>query len=82
MVGTVMPCGGSSWMTTMWRNTEKSGLFERKDITDNIPIYKSYWAQSKSLVMTDGVLGRHWRRSTFERSKVKEVLVVLSYGLS
>jgi hypothetical protein len=33
---------------------------EWRDISDRRPIYKSYWAQWKSLVVKDGVLEHHW----------------------
>jgi hypothetical protein len=62
-----------------------------KDVADRSPIYKSNWAQSKSLVVRDGVLERHWesaggRTKTAQiilpRSKVKEVLTELHGGPS
>jgi len=31
-----------------------------RDISDRSPIYKSYWAQWKSLVVRDGMLERQW----------------------
>jgi hypothetical protein len=55
---------------------------EWKDIADRSPIYKSYWAQWKSLLVRHGVLERHCesadRRTktaqTVLQSKMKEAL--------
>jgi len=33
---------------------------EWRDISNRGPIYKSYWAQWKSLALMDGLLMRHW----------------------
>jgi hypothetical protein len=64
---------------------------EWKDIADRSPIYKSYWAQRKSLAVRDGVLERNWESAAgrmktaqivLPPSKVKEVLAELHGGPS
>jgi hypothetical protein len=64
---------------------------EWKDITDCSPIYKSYWAQWNSLVVTDSMLEHCWE-SVNRRTKtaqtvlpwkeVKEVLAEIHRGPS
>jgi hypothetical protein len=64
---------------------------EWKDIANHSPVYKSYWAQWKSLAVRNGILECNWEsangRSTIAqivipRSKVKDVLTELHDGLS
>jgi hypothetical protein len=56
---------------------------EWRDISDRSPVYKTYWAQWKSLAVRDGVLERHWEsadgktktaHTVIPRGKVREVL--------
>ena len=64
---------------------------EWRDISNRGPIYKSYWAQWKSLALMDGVLVRHWesadgKKKTVQvivsQSKVDEILTELHRGTS
>jgi hypothetical protein len=64
---------------------------EWRDINDRNPVYKSYWAQWKSLVVRDGVLERHWQsadgktkkaQTVIPRRKAKDVLAEIQRGLS
>ena len=45
---------------SLMREIEAGRRPEWKDISDHGPIYKSYWAHWKSLVLRKGVLVRHW----------------------
>jgi hypothetical protein len=40
-----------------------------RDVTDQGPIYKSYWAQWKSLAVRDGVLERHWESADRKKDR-------------
>jgi hypothetical protein len=62
-----------------------------RDVADWSPIYKSYWAQWKSLVVRDGVLELHLEsadrgtktaQTVLPQSKVKKVLKELHGGSS
>jgi len=75
----------------LMRELEAGRPPEWKDISDQGPIYKSYWAQWKSLVLRNGVLVRHWESTdgkkktaqvVIPRSKVKEVLAEMHGGTS
>jgi hypothetical protein len=64
---------------------------EWRDISDNSPVHKSYWAQWESLAVTDGVLERRWKsddgknktaQTVIPRGKVKEVLAEMHGGHS
>jgi hypothetical protein len=63
---------------------------EWRDIDDQSTIYKSYWAQWKSLAVRDSMLERHWEladgnkmdRVVIARSKMKEVLADIQGGNS
>jgi hypothetical protein len=47
---------------------------EWKGIADRCPIYESYWAQWKSLVVRDGELERHWESAN---GRIKTAQIVL-----
>jgi len=73
------------------REMEAGRRPEWKDISDRGPIYKSYWAQWKSLVLRNGLLVRHWESAVgkkkmvqvvFPHSKMKQVLVEMHGGTS
>jgi hypothetical protein len=62
-----------------------------ESIADRSPMYKSYWAQWKSLAMRNGMLEHNWEsangRSTIAQiviswSKVEDMLTELHDGLS
>jgi hypothetical protein len=63
---------------------------EWKDVSDRVPIYKSYWAQWKSLVFRNGVLVQQWESADGKKmaqvviphSKVKEVLTEMQGSTS
>jgi len=40
---------------------------EWRDISNRGPIYKTYWAQWKSLALMDGVLECHWQSADGKR---------------
>jgi len=73
------------------REMEAGQRPEWKDNSDRGTIYKSYWAQWKSLVLRNGVLVRHWESAdgkkktagvAIHHSKVKEVLAEMHGGTS
>jgi hypothetical protein len=64
---------------------------EWKDIANRSPTYKSYWAQWKSLAVTNGIFERNWEsasgraqiaQTVLPRSRVKDVLTELHGGTS
>ena len=72
------------------REIEAGRRPEWRDISNRDPIYKSYWAQWKSVALRDGVLVRHWESAggkktaqvVVSQSKVDEVLTKLLGGAS
>jgi hypothetical protein len=56
------------------REVETGRRPEWKDIADQSPTYKSYWAQWKSLAVRNGVLERHWE-SANGRSQVAQIVI-------
>ena len=73
------------------REVEAGQRPEWGEISDRSSVYKSYWAQWKSLAVRDGILIRYWestdgRKKTVQiivpRSKVKEVLEEMHGGSS
>jgi hypothetical protein len=72
------------------RELETGQRPEWNAISDQIPIYKSFWAQWKSLALRNGVLVRHWESAdgkrtaqvVIPRSRVKEVLTEMHGGTS
>jgi hypothetical protein len=59
---------GDSDVGPLMREVEAGQRPEWRDISDRSPTYKSYWAQWKSLAVSDGVLIRRWE-STDGRKK-------------
>jgi hypothetical protein len=47
---------------------------EWRDISDRSLVYKTYWAQWKSLAVRDGVLERHWE-SADGKTKTAETVI-------
>ena len=72
------------------REIEAGRRPEWKDFSDRGPIYKSYWAEWKSLALRIGVLVRHWESADGKKtaqvvipnSRVKEVLTEIHGGTS
>ena len=73
------------------REIEAGQRPEWKDISNHVPIYKSYWAQWESLALRDGVLVRQWESADGKKktaqvvipeSKVKDVLTEMHGGTS
>jgi hypothetical protein len=73
------------------REVEAGQCLEWRHISDRSPIYKSYWAQLKSLAVRDGVLVHCWeltdgKKETAQiiapRSNVKEILAEIHGGTS
>jgi len=50
----------SEFVGPLLREMEAGHCPERRDISERNLIYKSYWAQWKSLVVRDGMLEHHW----------------------
>jgi len=72
------------------REMEAGQRLEWKDISDRGPLYKSYWAQWKSLALRDGVLERHWKSTdgkntaqiVIPHNELKQVLAEMHGGTS
>jgi hypothetical protein len=77
-------------LSRLMREVKTGQRTEWKTISDQGPIYKSYWAQWKSLAVRNGVLVRHWESAdgkrtaqlVIPRSRVKEVLTEMHGGTS
>ena len=59
----------------LMREMEAGRRPEWKDISDRGPIYKSYWAQWKSLALRNGVLVCHWESADGKKKKTAQVVI-------